>query len=202
MISLQKLSNAIRGVSGWVACIGDIVTAGAATQEPKRRKVVKTLQKVCANVEEAVDAASDAFVPLSRSGRGSPEKFAKKLMGFDRDGEVRQKFKPEGLCGDIDHLLVETRSWLSAIRWTWGTNEMDLLRQELKQTQSLDHSLQEYDGAVQQLRALGAEIASTTGAAQGKKVAEALGCIASVQRSLRACAASVRQSKNAVVVGK
>src|SRR5262249_21373696 len=118
MRNLQRLTGAITRVASYVARAttgnlipdketlkagAEVVREGARVQKTSRRALVKELQQVCERVDGGIAALSSALGPVRAAAAKGPEAFATALGNFDKDGKVRARFKPEGLCGEVDH---------------------------------------------------------------------------------------------------
>ena len=117
-----------------------VIKAGAGIQEKARKELVQDLQKICQNCETSYEAVLKRLAPIKDTFR-RPDELAKELRAFAADPKARQSFKPERLCGEIDHLLVRLESNLDPLKYA-----IDISRiQEVKRTLGL---VGNYDAAI------------------------------------------------------
>src|SRR5688572_7070390 len=114
---LNALKQAVK------AC-ADVVRWGAGLQENARRELIADLQTICDNCDAAYDAVLARLVPV-KNAFADPATLASELRAFAADAATRNKFKPQHLCGQVDHLLARLSSNLDPLKYSIDYRRID-----------------------------------------------------------------------------
>jgi len=133
------LNNAIvRACTRLIRCLPGI-------QADARKRLVSELQGICSKCEDAYSALIVRLLPI-KTAYGDAKTLAQELRLFGADNKTRAAFKPEHLCGEIDHLLQELKSNLSALGYSVRWSGLETLDETLKRMGNYDSELyHQYD---------------------------------------------------------
>lgn len=135
-----------------------VIKWGAGLQENTRKALVQELQTICNNCESAYDAILVRLVPI-KNAYSNPDTLATELRALKADVEVRRKFKPEFLCGQVDHLLTQLGSNLNDIKYSIDMFRVQDVKMCLDRFGSVDGIIfQTYDVFVDGLDAIATQI--------------------------------------------
>ena len=151
----MEILNAIRHA---IQACADVVKWGAGIQEDTRKKLVEDLQAICLNCDTAYEAVLKRLVPVKNafSDRG---KLAIELRSFAADAETRGTFKPEHLCGQVDHLLVRLASNLDPLKYSVDYRRIEDVRDGLFRSRNVDAAIREaYEELTSQLDNIATQI--------------------------------------------
>src|SRR6187455_1359886 len=104
---------------------------GAGIQAPERKGLAADLQAICSACEDAYATVLARLVPI-KNAFGDPALLASELRAFAADVATRDKFKPEHLCHQVDHLLVRLRSNLDPLKYSIDCREIKEIRAYLQ----------------------------------------------------------------------
>jgi hypothetical protein len=131
---------------------------GAGLQEGTRRGLIADLQAICANCETAYDAVLTRLVPV-KNAFADPSALAGELRSFAADRATRDAFKPDHLCGQVDHLLSRLASNLDPLKYAIDVRRIAQFRQSLQQFGNVDGAIyQAYDDLVRDLDRIATEL--------------------------------------------
>jgi hypothetical protein len=117
-----------------------IIKWGAGLQESTRKALVTELQTICTNCESAYDSMLARLVPI-KDAYSDPIKLAAELRALEADQTIRRQFKPEFLCGQVDHLLTQLHSNLTGLKYS-----IDMFR--IQEVQDCLHTFGNVDAAI------------------------------------------------------
>jgi hypothetical protein len=179
------------------AC-ADIVKWGAGIQEPARKGLVADLQAICANCEAAYEAVLTRLVPIKNSF-SDPTTLATELRAFAADAATRNSFKPDHLCGQVDHLLTRLRSNLDSLKYSIDCRRIDDVRKYLHQFGSFDDAIfQSYDDFATELDGIATEIQNPA-SDKHERSQYAQHVIQNFESDLRATQSAVREAKTQTI---
>jgi hypothetical protein len=184
---LALLKQAVKGCA-------DVVKWGAGIQEGTRKGLVVDLQTICSNCESAYDAVLTRLVPV-KNAFADRAALASELRAFAADKTTRNKFKPDHLCGQIDHLLVRLSSNLNPLKYSVDYRRIEDLRRSLNQFGGFDGAIyQSYDELAAQLDQIATQIGDSAFDGQ-ERSRYAQHVIQGFENALRSALASVREAK-------
>ena len=133
------LNNAI------VRACARLIRSLPGIQSNARKRLVTELQGICSKCEDAYSALIARLLPI-KAAYGDAKKLAEALRQFGADTKTRAAFKPEHLCGEIDHLLQELKSNLNALGYSVRWSGLETLDETLKRMGNYDSELyHQYD---------------------------------------------------------
>jgi len=163
-------------------------------QNAARRRLVNDLQQICSKCDDAYSAVLVRLTPVKQA-YSDPPALARELRSFAGDPTTRAAFKPEHLCGEIDHLLQELRNNLAALGYAVGYSGLDELAQILTQMGNYDNELyHQYDRFTSSLDDLATRLEQTSGAERAAWLRYAQELISDTRAQL---SESVRRMRNA-----
>ncbi|MDI9430260.1 MAG: hypothetical protein RBR19_16390 [Sedimentisphaerales bacterium] len=123
-------------------------------QTRTRTQLVNNLQSICDKCEGAYAAFRKRLAPVKAS-YANPRKLAKELRSFAADDTTRSAFKPDHLCGEIDHLLDALASWVSPLPFSVNLTGLGPMKTVLERIGNFDGALRhEYDEFTRELDAI------------------------------------------------
>lgn len=191
MVVLDTMQQALKTAA-------KVIKWGAGLQESTRKALVQELQTICNNCESAYDAMLVRLVPI-KNAYSDPDKLAIELRALKADVEVRRKFKPEFLCGQVDHLLTQLGSNLNGIKYSIDMFRVQDVKMCLDRFGSVDGIIfQTYDVFVDGLDAIATQIQTKqTDAAEAAKYVEHV--ISDFEDDMKQLKIDVRETKNRIV---
>lgn len=175
-----------------------IIKWGGGLQEATRKSLVTELQGICSNCETAYAAMLARLVPV-KNAYSDPTKLSVELRSLRTDEEVRRKFKPEFLCSQVDHLLVQLHSNLTGLKYSIDMFRIQEFQDCLRTFGNLDGAIfASYDRFVAALDDIATKI--QTGEADPQEAtAYVRHFIEDFEDQLRSLSAEVRATKDRVV---
>jgi hypothetical protein len=141
-----------------ITACGKVLKFGAAIQEPKRKELTRKLQKVCLNCEKAYGTVLKRLAPVKDAFQ-DPADLAKQLRKFAADTKTRDQFKPEHLCSEVSHILVELASNLDPLKYSLDFTRLGEIRRSLLQLENVDAAIYaSYDEFTKQLDQLATQL--------------------------------------------
>jgi hypothetical protein len=175
------------------------LTALIDIQAGSRRRLVKETQSVCSKCERAYSALLTRLKPVKQAYR-TPTRLAKELRDLSSDGQARARFKPEGLCSEIDHLLADFQSNLTGLKYSVHLFSIREIRDTLKSMGNYDQALyHQYDRFMSELSNLGAAIDSAPNKDRDSLVQAVRSAITTLEGDLKDSIKSMRAAKDRVV---
>lgn len=169
-------------------------------QKTNREKLVEELQAICSKCEDAYTAVRKRLKPVKVAYR-DPAKLVTELRGFSADSETRAAFKPEHLCGEIDHLLQELRSNLEGLQYSVRWSGLGTLIDTLHQLRNYDSELRlQYEQFCSELDEIASKIEKAkkkTEREQWRNYIEDL--VASTEEELQQSIAEIRKAKDKIM---
>ena len=179
------------------AC-ADVVNWGSGIQEPTRKDLAGELQDICARCESAYEVVLARLAPI-KNVISDPAALAKELRVFAADADTRAKFKPQHLCGQVDHLLVRLSSNLDPLKYSIDYRRIQDIRQLLQRFGDYDGAIfQSYDDLAAALDQIATEI-QAGGADQSERSRYAQHIIQRFEHELRGTQTAVRDVKNQMI---
>jgi hypothetical protein len=159
---MQVLHALKRAISASTA----VVKWGAGIQEPERKALAKDLQAICDNCDAAFGAVLKRLVPV-KNAFANPAVLATELRTFAADDTTRANFKPSGLCGQVDSLLIRLKSNLDPLKYSIDFRNIDEIEAYLGQFGDFDNAIfQSYDDFVAELDGIATQIQTSTSDSQ------------------------------------
>ena len=184
---LNALKQAVK------AC-ADVVKWGSGLQEAARRGLITDLQTICTNCDAAYDVVLARLVAIKNSF-ADPTRLALELRSFAADGATRSAFKPEHLCGQVDHLLVRLSSNLDPLKYSIDLRRINDLRRSLQQFGDVDGAIfQSYDDLVRDLDQIATELQNPAADSQ-ERSQYVRHVVEGFEEDLRSAQATMRQAK-------
>lgn len=134
-----------------------------------------------------------------KNAYSDPDKLAAELHALKADLEVRRKFKPEFLCGQVDQLLTGLASNLNGIKYSIDMFRVQDVKMCLDRFGSVDGIIfQTYDVFVDGLDHIATLIQTKQiDAAEGAKYVEHI--ISDFEDDMKQLKTEVRETKNRIV---
>lgn len=127
-------------------------------QTKARAKLVNDLQSICDKCEGAYAAFLQRLLPV-KAACSDPHKLVVELRAFAADHVTRASFKPDHLCGEIDHLLDELESWVAPLGYSVNLTGLGAMKTILERLGSFDGALRhEYDEFTRELDGVAREL--------------------------------------------
>jgi hypothetical protein len=117
-----------------------VITFGSKLQGGARTKIVNDLQEICDKCDSAYSQVLSSLLPVKNSF-GNTTLLAQSLRQFASDSKTRELFKPEKLCGNIDHLLDALNNNLDPAKYS-----IDVMR--IRAVKNGLHMIGNYDGEI------------------------------------------------------
>lgn len=175
-----------------------VIEFGAGIQEPARKALADDLQRICSNCEKAYSVVLERLVPVKNT-MPDAEALSKELRAFAADSGTRDAFKPEHLCGEVDHLLVRLSSNLDPIKYSVDARRIGDLRSSLGMVGDVDAAIYaSYDEFARQLDDLATQI-NEPGADQDERRRYAQRVVREFELELRSAVDSVREAKASIL---
>jgi hypothetical protein len=176
------------------------LTALADIQVSSRRRLVKETQSVCSKCERAYSALLTRLGSVKQAYR-SPARLAKELHDLSIDSQTRARFKPEGLCSEIDQLLADFQNNLKGLKYSVHLFSIAEIRDTLQSMGNYDQALyHQYDRFMAELSNLAAAIDSASSSKDRSALVEAVrAAIAKLEADLTDSIKSMRAAKDRVV---
>ena len=176
----------------------DVLKLGAGIQEPARRQLIQDLQSICKKCEQAYATVLKRLSPVKDSLK-NPQKLAFALRQFASDTRTRNAFKPEHLCGEVDHLLARLQSNLDPLKYSVDVSRIQEIRGELSTIGNVDAAIYRgYDELTAQLDDLATQLQTSTGDRR-ERTRYIRHVIANFEQDLRGAIAGIRKAKSAIV---
>jgi hypothetical protein len=132
----------------------------------------------------------------------SAPSLAKELRAFAADTETRDAFKPEHLCGEIDHLIAGLKSNLNRVKYSVDYTRIDDLRNNLDLVGNYDANIyQSYDQFARQLDTLATQLQDPSSFDVEERRRYAQHVIEDFETDLNSAVAGVRKTKDSIVHG-
>jgi hypothetical protein len=129
----------------------NIVKWGADMQGNARASLVTELQSICSNCEDAYGAILARLVPVKNASTDATA-LARELRDFAADQTVRNQFKPDHLCGNIDQLMQNLRSNLHPLKYSIEIKAIDELQKRFQSYRNYDLEIyRSYDDFTREL---------------------------------------------------
>ena len=177
-----------------------VIKFGAGIQEDSRKRLVEDLQRICLNCERAYETVLKRLGPIKDAFQ-DPDALAVELREFAQDAQTRDAFKPEHLCGEVDHLVVRLESNLDPLKYSIDLTRIRELRQSLGMVGNYDAAIYEsYDDFARQLDNLATQIRDP-GSDRNERGEYAQHVIAEFESDLRTAIDGVRQTKSTILQG-
>ena len=139
-----------------------VIKLGAGIQEKVRKELTKDLQQICLKCEKAYETVLKRLSPVKDAFQ-DPKSLAKALRGFATDTKTRNAFKPEHLCGEIDHLIIRLESNLDPLKYSINIMRIQDLRRHLQSVGNYDEAIyQSYDEFARQLDELATQLQNSS----------------------------------------
>ena len=188
------LNNAIvRSCTRLIRCLPGI-------QHQARKRLVNDLQSICSKCEDAYSALLARLLPI-KTAYSDPKNLVEQLRLFSADIGTRAAFKPEHLCGEIDHLLQELKSNLNSLGYSLRLSGLETLDETLRRMGNYDSELyHEYDQFRSELDDVATKISGSKKKAdreQWLKYVEEL--IADTESELKQSVTNMRKAKDQIV---
>lgn len=190
------------GVLDWLkralkSC-AQVVKFGAGIQEPARRQLVRDLQSICKKCDRAYETVLKRLSPVKNAFK-NPQKLATELRRFATDKKTRSAFKPEHLCGEVDHVLTRLQSNLDPLKYSVDFSRIGEIRSQLSMLGNVDAAIyQSYDQLTAQLDQLATQLQDDS-ADKKERTNYVRHVITSFEADLRNAVADVRATKNLLV---
>lgn len=176
-----------------------IVKYAPKIQTQARRQLVKKLQNICANCEDAYSAFLARLAPIKDS-YGDMRQLAVKLRAFAADQETRRQFKPEHLRRQVDEILEVLGNNLRPLKYSIDVFGIRTVRELLSRIRFSDATLRhEYDEFASELDSIATLISESTpqNSELWRRYAEDL--ISSMQSKMNDAIMKVRAFKDEIV---
>ena len=160
MLVETTLTDLLEYLAQILTTFSKIITYASSMQSDARNKLINELQEICSNVESTY---SDVLSRLRsvKDKFNEPEKLSKELRNLHTDKEMRNSFKPNKLCGNVDHLIWEFESYLDPIKYSVDIRKLGRMKERLTRIGSIDQALYStYDGFTRNLDDIATEISS------------------------------------------
>lgn len=194
---------AIEGVSlnaRIIATAKRLIKALFTTQNKTRRDLVTSLQSVSGKCEDAYSTLLERLGPV-KTARRNPLRFAAELHALAADKTTRSAFKPDKLCGEIDHLLINLTNNLNGLKYSVNWSSVGGLRDTLKAMGNYDAALkQQYERFMSELDSVATQIENAKPEERSPLAAYALSQIAALEAELRSSLHEIRQAKADIVL--
>jgi hypothetical protein len=189
---LELLKRALK------AC-ANAIKYGATIQETTRRELTSDLQQICSRCEDAYGAVLKRLKPI-KDAFGNPGELAKELREFAADTETRNSFKPEHLCGEIDHLIVRLQSNLDPLKYSVDYSRIQEIQRNLQTVGDYDSAInRSYDEFARQLDSLATQLSATAEPEERHRYVQHV--ISDFESELRSAIDDVRNTKKAILQG-
>jgi len=176
----------------------DVIKWGAGIQFDARKALVDDLQRICLNCNDAYDTVIKRLVPV-KDAYSDNHKLADELRAFASDASTRDKFKPEHICGQVDHLLAQLSSNLDPLKYSVDLKRIKELRDNLRQYENVDAAIyQSYDDLTSELDQIATQIRDPIYDAD-ERASYAKHVIADFEAELRSSKGSLREAKKQTV---
>jgi hypothetical protein len=177
-----------------VRTCASILTWGANLQKGVRASLVEDLQSICSNCEDSFGAVLERLTPV-KDAFSDPGKLQKELRKFAADKKIRDKFKPEHLCGAVDQLLQRMESNLDGLRYSVDINRIKELKRQFYFFVDYDQKVfQSYDELTTQLDHIATQMTSYSFEPE-ERARYAQRVIEDFQSELRSTMDAIRQAK-------
>jgi hypothetical protein len=177
-----------------------VIKLGAGIQGKVRKELTKDLQQICLKCEKAYETVLKRLSPVKDAFQ-DPKSLAKALRGFATDTKTRNAFKPEHLCGEIDHLITRLESNLDPLKYSIDVMRIQDLRKHLQSVGNYDAAIyQSYDGFARQLDELATQLQDSSFDIEERKH-YAQHVIREFETDLRTAIDGVRDVKNSIIRG-
>lgn len=177
-----------------------VIKLGAGIQEKVRKELTNDLQQICLKCEEAYGTVLKRLSPVKDAFQ-DPTNLAKELRDFAADTATRNAFKPEHLCGEIDHLIVRLASNLDPLKYSIDYGRIQEIRANLSSVGNFDGAIyRSYDEFARQLDELATQLRDPTFDAEERR-RYAQHVIRDFEDDLRSAIDGVRGTKNNILHG-
>lgn len=175
------------------------LTALVDIQASSRRRLVKETQNVCSKCDRAYSALIKRLGAVKHAYR-SALRLAKELRELSSDSQARARFKPEGLCSEIDQLLADFQNHLNGVKYSVHLLSIGEIRDTLRSMGNYDQALyHQYDRFMSQLSNLSVAIESASKKERAALVQAVRAAVAKLEADLNDSVKSMRAAKNRVV---
>lgn len=170
----------------------------AELQGRSRQRLIRDTLAVCSTCDDAYSALLDRLIPIKKAFR-SPSRLADELVALAGDSKMRKRFKPEGLCSEIDQLLVDFQSHLNGLRYSVHVLSISEIRDALRSMGSYDQALyHQYDSLMSQIGAIGSELAVARGEDRKQLVSQARAAVSGLETDLKESVIAMRRAKDTI----
>lgn len=157
-VGLEEMMDVLNTIKQALKTSASVIQWGAGLQESTRKALVTELQGICSNCEAAYDSVLARLVPI-KNAYTDPRNLSRELRAFAGNPASRREFKPEHLCGQVDHLLVQLSSNLAPLKYSIDFRRIQDLRQSLRQFGNVDAAIfDSYDQFASELDHIATEI--------------------------------------------
>jgi hypothetical protein len=168
-------------------------------QASSRRKLVKEIQVVCSKCDNAYSALLERLSAVKQAYQ-TPELLAKELHKLSSDRQTRARFKPEGLCKEIDQLLVDFQNNLQGLKYSVHLFSIREIKDTLHSMGNYDQALyHQYDRFMHGLSNLAVAIESASKKERTTLVEAVRSAVTKLEADLQDSVESMRAAKNRVV---
>lgn len=190
---LELLKRALKTCAG-------ILRFGASLQEPARKELTADLQRICLNCEDAYSTVLKRLGPV-KDAFHDPDRLAKELRDFAGDTQTRDAFKPEHLCGEIDHLIVRLESNLDPLKYSVDFSRLGEIRRNISLVGNYDLAIYSaYDDFARQLDDLATQFHDPASDAN-ERALYARHVVTGFESDLRSAIDGIREAKQTILLG-
>ncbi len=187
----MEILNEIRRA---IQACAQVIGWGVGLQTDARKQLVEQMQTICIACDEAFETVLEGLLPIKQSF-ADPHRLADELRRFAADRQLRGRFKPERLCGQIDRLLVELASNLDPLKYSVDCRRIQDIRDGLFRSRDVDMAIRAaYDVLAEQLDTIAGQIGDPAfNTEERAKYAQRV--IQQFESDLRAALTDLRQAK-------
>lgn len=129
-------------------------------QAAARKELIQDLQNICSKCDDAYSSVLTNLSPINQAGTDA-KALASALSAFASDASTRSAFKPEHLCGEVDHLRARLKSYIDPLPYSLEVRNLDSLGDLFRQLGSLDSELyHQYDQLTRELNEIARQLTS------------------------------------------
>jgi hypothetical protein len=166
-------------------------------QAGSRKRLVQDTQDVCSNCEAAYSALLARLQPVKEAYR---TRLAQELRALSADSATRAKFKPEGLCSQIDHLLADFQNNLNGVKYSVHLFSITEIRETLQSMGNYDQALyHQYDAFMRDIGRIAASLDAAPKEERRALVAAAKDAVGNLENDLTESITSMRAAKRRIV---
>lgn len=174
------------------------VTKLAGIQQAARKRLLREVGDVCSKCDDAYSAMLKRLSPVKKVYR-APKQLATELHKLKADTALRARFKPEGLCSEIDGLLDDMSSALSSLPYSVHFLAIGELKSALRSMGNYDAALyHQYDSFMNELESVAFGIENGDAKARASLGAFARDKIADLENDLKKSVSAMRSAKERV----